>query len=82
MASAGLITDTVVAAWSTIADLNLLHDLAHRPFKVVALLYRPAMGYLDPAQELAQAEWILIAYTEPTPRAQMQFEHYLPLVRQ
>lgn len=82
LASAGLITDTVVAAWSTIADLNLVHDLAHQPFKVVALLYRPAMGYLDPTQELAQAEWILIVYTEPTPRAQTQLEHYLPLIRQ
>lgn len=82
MTSADVITDTVVAAWSTIADLNLVHELAHQPFQVVALLYRPTTGYIDPAQELAQAEWILIVYTEPTPRAQTQFEHYLPLVRQ
>lgn len=82
VASPDWVTDTVAAAWSTIADLNLLHDLAHQPFKVMALLYRPATGYVDPAQELAQAEWIVMVYTEPTPRAQTQFEHYLPLVRQ
>lgn len=82
VASPDWVTDTVATAWSTIADLNLLHDLARQPMKVMALLYRPATGYVDPAQELAQAEWILIVYTEPTPRAQTQFEHYLPLIRQ
>lgn len=69
-------------AWRLISNLNLVHDLAQQPFKVIALLYRPATGYVDPAQEMAKAEWIFLVYTGPTPRAQTQFEYYLPLVRQ
>lgn len=82
LTSSDPMTGTLEAAWSAIADLNLLHDLAQQPFHVAALLYRPATGYLDPAQELAQAEWVVIVCTEPTARAQTQFEHYLPLIRQ
>ncbi len=77
-----LITQTATDAWAEIADLNLVHDLTQQPFAALAFLYRPATGYVDPAEELAAAEWIFILYSEPLPLAQTQFEHYLPLIRQ
>lgn len=74
-------TMTAEAAWVGIAKLNLLHDLTQQPFKTLAFLYRPAVGYLDPSEELAQAEWIFIVYTNPQPRSQRTIEQYLPLIR-
>ena len=75
-------TMTAEAAWARIAPLNFLHDLAEQPFKTLAFLYRPAIGYIDPAEELAQAEWIFIVYTNPSSRTQSNIEQYLPLIRQ
>ena len=58
-----------------------VHDLAEQPFKTLAFLYRPAIGYIDPAEELAQAEWIFIVYTNPSSRTQSNIEQYLPLIQ-
>jgi|GEM_PF-5384453 len=76
------ITKTAVDAWAEIANLNLVHDLARQPFQTVAFLYRPATGYVDPAEELAEAQWIFILYSEPATLGQTNFAHYLPLIRQ
>lgn len=76
------LTLTAEAAWSKLADLNLVHDLAQHPFKILAFLYRPATGYVEPAEELAQAEWVFLIYRAPLPRAQSRVEQYLPLIRQ
>lgn len=75
-------TITAEAAWVTIADLNLLHDLAQQPFDTLAFLYRPATGFVDPSAELAHAEWVFIVYREPMPRAQTPADYYLPLIHQ
>lgn len=75
-------TITAEAAWSTIADLNLLHDLAQQPFAAHAFLYRPATGYLNPLEELEHAEWVFIVYRKPLNRAQLPDEYYLPLIHQ
>jgi hypothetical protein len=82
VAHSDFMTMTAETAWAGIANLNLLHDLAQQPFKTVAFLYRPAIGYVDPTEELAQAEWIFIVYTDPSPRSQSTIEQYLPLIRQ
>jgi len=81
VAHTDFMTMTAEAAWAGIANLNLLHDLAQQSFKTLAFLYRPAIGYVDPAQELMQAEWIFIVYTNPSPRTQNNIEQYLPLIR-
>lgn len=75
-------TITAEAAWSTIADLNLLHDMAKQPFTTQAFLYRPATGYVDPREELAHAEWVFLVYREPTQRAEIADDYYLPLIAQ
>lgn len=75
-------TITAEAAWSTIADLNLLHDMAEQPFATQAFLYRPATGYVDPREELIHAEWVFLVYREPTQRAQIADDYYLPLITQ
>ncbi|MCE7987740.1 MAG: hypothetical protein DYG89_41785 [Caldilinea sp. CFX5] len=75
-------TITAETAWSAIADLNLLHDLAQQPFATHAFLYRPATGYADPLEELAHAEWVFIVYRGPLNRAQIPDEYYLPLIHQ
>lgn len=82
VAHTDFMTITAEAAWARIANLNLLHDLTEQPYKTLAFLYRPAVGYVDPAEELAQAEWIFIVYTNPSPRTQSTIEQYLPLIRQ
>lgn len=76
------LTLTAEAAWAKVADLNLVHALAQQPFKTLAYFYRPATGHVDPAEELAQAEWIFILYPTPAPRTQSKVEQYLPLIRQ
>lgn len=75
-------TVTAKAAWSTIADLNLLHDIAQQPFATHAFLYRPATGYVDPVEELAHAEWVFIVYRGPLNRTQIPDEYYLPIIHQ
>lgn len=75
-------TVTALMAWTSIADLNLVHDLAQPPFDTQAFLYRPATGFVDPHDELAHAEWIFIIYRAPTLRAQTPNDYYLPLIRQ
>lgn len=74
-------TITAEAAWSTIADLNLLHDMAEQPFATQAFLYRPATGYVDPHEELAHAEWVFLVYREPAQRAEIPDNYYLPLIQ-
>lgn len=73
-------TITAEAAWSTIADLNLLHDITEQPFATQAFLYRPATGYVDPQEELAHAEWVFLVYREPAARTQRPDSYYLPLI--
>jgi hypothetical protein len=76
------LTLTAEAAWNQIANLNVVHDLAQQPYKALAYFYRPATGYVDPAEELARAEWVFILYRTPSPRAQGRSAYYLPLIRQ
>ncbi|MEZ4866239.1 MAG: hypothetical protein R3C14_33285 [Caldilineaceae bacterium] len=76
-------TVSAESAWGAIANLNLVHDLAHDPaFKTIAFLYKPATGYVDPALELAEAEWVFIIYCLPTPTPAHPANLYLPLVQQ
>ncbi len=77
-----LITDTLPDAWAAIADLNLVHDLSQTPYSALAFLYRPATGYVDPLEELEEAQWIFVLYTEARPQAQGEFKIYLSLIRQ
>lgn len=79
--SAGM-TMSATTAWSAIADLNLLHALAQQPVTTHAFLYRPATGYVEPAAELAQAQWIFIVATASLLSPPNRTELYLPLIRQ
>lgn len=75
-------TITAAMAWSAIADLNLLHDMAQQPYATHTFLYRPATGYVDPRKELAHAEWVFIIYHELPLRTQRPIAQFLPLICQ
>jgi hypothetical protein len=56
-------TDSGMAAWESIANLNLVQEMASSPYTVLVYLYPRTVGMFDPAQ----ADWIIFVHRGPPP---------------
>lgn len=62
---AGEAKESGMAAWNSVKGLNLVQELASRPYSVLVYLYPRTVGMFDPAR----ADWVIFVHRGASPEA-------------